>query len=135
VATRPLSKTFMPSSTQFIPRIFPRGEVTDSHYSKGYYKHDPQYAYPRGARYRGANPAWASWGGDDVRLVDFDRAFVLQQRGRRGTTPVFVQSMPSACSGVFYGCSLHRSSRSDEGIERRVACSPSPQQEGETGSR
>jgi hypothetical protein len=38
VATRPLSKTFMPSSTRFIPRIFPRGEVTDSHYSKSYYK-------------------------------------------------------------------------------------------------
>jgi hypothetical protein len=26
-----LSKMFIPSSTQFIPRIFPRGEVTDSH--------------------------------------------------------------------------------------------------------
>jgi hypothetical protein len=26
-----LSKTFTPSSTRFIPRIFPRGEVTDSH--------------------------------------------------------------------------------------------------------
>jgi hypothetical protein len=26
-----LSKTFRPSSTQFIPRIFPRGEVTYSH--------------------------------------------------------------------------------------------------------
>jgi hypothetical protein len=26
-----LSKTFSPSSTWFIPKIFPRGEVTDSH--------------------------------------------------------------------------------------------------------
>jgi hypothetical protein len=26
-----LSKMFIPSSTRFIPRIFPRGEVTDSH--------------------------------------------------------------------------------------------------------
>jgi hypothetical protein len=26
-----LSKMFRPSSTWFIPRIFPRGEVTDSH--------------------------------------------------------------------------------------------------------
>jgi hypothetical protein len=30
----PLTKTFMPSSTWFIPRIFPRGEVTGSRYGK-----------------------------------------------------------------------------------------------------
>jgi hypothetical protein len=29
-----LSKTFMPSSTRFIPRIFPRGVVTGSHYGR-----------------------------------------------------------------------------------------------------
>jgi hypothetical protein len=34
VAACPLSKTFMPSNTRFIPRIFPRGEVTCSHYGK-----------------------------------------------------------------------------------------------------
>jgi hypothetical protein len=33
-AVCPLSKTFMPSSTRFIPRILPQGEVTCSHYSK-----------------------------------------------------------------------------------------------------
>jgi hypothetical protein len=33
-AACPLSKTFMPSSTRFIPRIFQRGEVTISHYGK-----------------------------------------------------------------------------------------------------
>jgi hypothetical protein len=33
-AACPLTKTFMPSSTRFIPRIFPRGEVTGSHYGK-----------------------------------------------------------------------------------------------------
>jgi hypothetical protein len=44
-----------------------------------------------------------------MRLVDFDRAFILQQRGQRGTALVFIQSMPSACPGVFCGCSLRRS--------------------------
>jgi hypothetical protein len=34
VAARPLSNTFMPLSARLIPGIFPRGEVTDSHYSK-----------------------------------------------------------------------------------------------------
>jgi hypothetical protein len=33
-AVCPLSKTFMPSSNRFIPRILPRGEVTCSHYGK-----------------------------------------------------------------------------------------------------
>jgi hypothetical protein len=33
-AACPLTKTFMPSSTRFIPRIFSRGEVTGSHYGK-----------------------------------------------------------------------------------------------------
>jgi hypothetical protein len=41
-----LSKTFRPSSTWFIPRIFPRGEVTDSHYGILYYRHDPIHACP-----------------------------------------------------------------------------------------
>jgi hypothetical protein len=31
-AACPLTKTFMPSSTWFIPRIFPRGEVIGNHY-------------------------------------------------------------------------------------------------------
>jgi hypothetical protein len=33
-AACPLTKTFMPSSTWFVPRIFSRGEVTGSHYGK-----------------------------------------------------------------------------------------------------
>jgi hypothetical protein len=37
-ATRPLSKTFMPSSTLSVPRIFPHEEVTYYHYRKGYYR-------------------------------------------------------------------------------------------------
>jgi hypothetical protein len=36
VTTRPLSKTFMPSSTRSIPIIFSREEVTDCRYRKGY---------------------------------------------------------------------------------------------------
>jgi hypothetical protein len=39
--TRPLSKTFMPSSTRSIPRIFPQEEVIDCHYGKGYHRRDP----------------------------------------------------------------------------------------------
>jgi hypothetical protein len=34
----PLSKTFMPSSTRSIPKIFLQEEVTDCHYRKGYYR-------------------------------------------------------------------------------------------------
>jgi hypothetical protein len=41
VATRPLLKTFMPSSTRSIPRIFPRERVTACHYRKGYYRRRP----------------------------------------------------------------------------------------------
>jgi hypothetical protein len=41
VTTRPLSKTFMPSSTRSIPRIFSREEVIDCHYRKGYYRRGP----------------------------------------------------------------------------------------------
>jgi hypothetical protein len=47
--------------------------------------------------------------GEDVRLVDFDRAFVLQRRVRRGTSSFFTHSTPSPCSGVLYGYSLRRS--------------------------
>jgi hypothetical protein len=31
-----------------MPRIFARGDVTDSHYSKLYYRHDPYYICPHG---------------------------------------------------------------------------------------
>jgi hypothetical protein len=41
VTTRPLSKTFMPSSTRSILGILSREEVTDCHYRKGYYRRDP----------------------------------------------------------------------------------------------
>jgi hypothetical protein len=41
VTIRPLSKTFMPSSTRSIPRIFSREEVTKCHYRKSYYRRDP----------------------------------------------------------------------------------------------
>jgi hypothetical protein len=34
----PLVRTFMPSGTRTIPRIFPQGEVTYRHYRKGYYR-------------------------------------------------------------------------------------------------
>jgi hypothetical protein len=61
-----LVKDIYASSIRFIPRIFPRGEVTDSHYSKGYYRRGSSCAYPHGARYHGPDPAWASRGGDDM---------------------------------------------------------------------
>jgi hypothetical protein len=41
VVASTLSKMFMPSSTWFVPRIFPRGEVTENHYGRGYYKRGP----------------------------------------------------------------------------------------------
>jgi hypothetical protein len=81
VTTRPLPKTFMPSSTQSIPRVFSQKEVTDCHYSKGYYRRGPLHTYPRGARYGGPNPTWVTRRGDSVGLADFDGAFILQQRG------------------------------------------------------
>jgi hypothetical protein len=56
----PLSQTFRPSSTWFIPRIFPRGDVTDSHYGKLYYRHDSNHTCPRGAQLYGQNCTWAS---------------------------------------------------------------------------
>jgi hypothetical protein len=99
VTTRPLPKTFMPSSTQSISRIFSQKEVIVYHYSKGYYRCGPQHTYPCGARYGGPNPTWATRRGDSVGLADFDGAFVLQWRGRRETTPVFIPSMPSAYRG------------------------------------
>jgi hypothetical protein len=45
VTTRLLSKTFMPSSTWSIPKIFSREEVTDCHYRKGPRGQHPQEAF------------------------------------------------------------------------------------------
>jgi hypothetical protein len=88
----PLSRTFRPSSIWFIPRIFPRGEVTDSHYGKLYYRHDPNYTCPRGAQLYGLNRTWASLGGEGAGgPVEFGRAFVLSrvsEGGRIGLRPV-----------------------------------------------
>jgi hypothetical protein len=99
----PLSKIFRPSSTWFISRIFPRGEVTDSHYNKLYYRHGPNHTCPRGAQLFGPNRTWTSLGGEGVGgPVDFGGAFVLSRMsegGRIGLRPV-------SALGLSYGFSL-----------------------------
>jgi hypothetical protein len=94
-----LSKTFRPSSTRFIPRIFPRGEVTDSHYSKPYYRHDPYRTCPHGAHHYGPNHTWAfpgGWGRE--RPIDFGGAFVLQHQTEGGRTVL----RPGGALGLFW---------------------------------
>jgi hypothetical protein len=80
-----LSKSFRPSSTWFIPRIFPRGEVTDSHYGKLYYRHDSIHTCPRGAQLCGPNRTWASLCGEGVGgPIVFGGAFVLSRVNEEG---------------------------------------------------
>jgi hypothetical protein len=87
-----LSKTFRPLSTWFITRIFPRGEATDSHYGKLYYRHGPIHTCPRGAQLCGPNRTWASLRGEGVGgPVVFGGAFVLSrvsEGSRTGLHPV-----------------------------------------------
>jgi hypothetical protein len=116
-----LSKTFRPSSTWFIPRIFPRGEVIDSHYGKLYYRHDPNHTCPRGAQLYGLNRTWASLGGEGVGGYRLRGAFILScvsEGGQTGLHPVSALGLswrvlwiqPSPAQGE------------DEVDERRVAC-------------
>jgi hypothetical protein len=87
-----LSKTFRPSSTWFIPRIFPRGEVTNSHYGKLYYRHGPKIAHSHAGSSSVGQTAHGPLlvvrvGG----LVDFDWSSVLfrvSEGGRTGLHPV-----------------------------------------------
>jgi hypothetical protein len=95
----PLSKTFRPSSTWFIPKIFPRGEVTDSHYGKLYYRHGPNHICPRGAQLYGPNRTWASLGGEGAcGPVDFGKAFVLSRVSKGGQTGL----RPVSALGLFW---------------------------------
>jgi hypothetical protein len=53
--------------------------------------------------------------GEGMGLVDFDRPFALPWKGRRGTAPVFIRSVPPACSGALWMWSASVQ-RDDEGI-------------------
>jgi hypothetical protein len=122
-----LLKTFRPSSTWFIPRIFPRGEVTDSHYSKLYYRHGPNHACPRGAQLCGPNRTWASLGGEGVGgLVDFGGAFDLSRVSEGGRTGLHLVSALGLSWRVLW-IQPSPVQGEDEVVERRVACSPSSQ--------
>jgi hypothetical protein len=102
----PLSKIFRPSSTWFIPRIFPREEVTDSHYGKLYCRHGPNHTCPRGAQLYGPNRTWTPLGGERAwGPVDFDGAFVLPRRAK-GVEQTSVRLALLACPGGFCGFSL-----------------------------
>jgi hypothetical protein len=97
----------MPSSTQFIPRIFPRGEVTCSHYGKAITDTAPNALILARPITMGLPWRWRRG-----RPIDFDKAFILQpvcEGDRAGLRPV-------GAFGMF-----------GEVIERRVACSSSPQ--------
>jgi hypothetical protein len=109
VTTRPLSKMFMPSSARFIPRIFPRGGLQTVITVKAITNAARNTLIRAGPIIVGRMSRGPPVRGEDVGLVDFDRAFVLQRRVQRGNVPVFIHSTPSACSGVLYGYSLRRS--------------------------
>jgi hypothetical protein len=112
----PRSKTFRPSSTWFIPRIFPRGEVTDIHYGKLYYRHDPNHTRPHGAQLYGPNRTWVSVGGEGAGgPIDFDRAFVLSHVSE-GVEQASVRLVPSACSvDSAFACARRGQSRRAKG--------------------
>jgi hypothetical protein len=119
-----LSKTFRRLSTWFIPRIFPRGEVTDSHYSKFYYRHGPNHTCPRTAQFCGPNHTWVSLRGEGVGgPIVFGGAFILSrlsEGGRIGVHPVSTIGL----SGGFCGSSLRlrkaRTKWSSEGWRVRL---------------
>jgi hypothetical protein len=111
-----LSKIFRPLSTWFIPRIFPREEVTNSHYGKLYYRHGPNHTCPCGAQLYGSNRTWASLRGEGVGgPVVFDGAFVLSRVSEGGQIGLHLAS----ALGRFYGSSLRlrktRTKTSSEG--------------------
>jgi hypothetical protein len=101
-----LSKTFRPLSTWFIPRIFPQGKVTDSHYGKLYYTHGPNHACQREAQLCGPNRTWACLRGEGVGgPVVFGGAFVLSRVSEGGRTGLH-QISALGLSGGFCGSSL-----------------------------
>jgi hypothetical protein len=119
-----LSKTFTPSSTWFIPRIFPRGEVTDCHYGKLYYRHGPNHACPHGAQLYGPNRTWASLRGEGVGgPVVFGGAFVLSrvsEGGRTSLHPVSALGLSGGFCGSSHRLRKARTKSSSEGWHVRL---------------
>jgi hypothetical protein len=120
VAACPLTKTFMPWSTWFVPRIFPRGEVTGSHYGKAITNTALNALILAGPITMGQIPhgplvAVTTW--ETCRLR---QSLLLATRPRRGPhrspSGRRLRHVRTRC-----GCAA------GEVIERRVACSPSPQ--------
>jgi hypothetical protein len=116
VAACPLSKTFMPSSTRFIPRIFPRGRlqavitvnpiidtalitlVLARPITMGRIPHGPPKAV-------------TTW---EIRRLR--QSLRLATRGRRGPHQVSVRSAPSICSmDVAFNYAMGRQSRRAKG--------------------
>jgi hypothetical protein len=121
-----LLKTFRPSSTWFIPRIFPRGEVTDSHYGILYYSHDPIHACPLGAQLCGPNRTWASLCDEGVGGSVVFGGLRLVSSERRGSNKPLSGQRPRSVRWVLRMQSSP-AQREVEVVERRVACSPSSQ--------
>jgi hypothetical protein len=92
-----------PRVTGFIPRIIPRGEVTDSHYGKLYYRRGPNHTCPRSTQFCGPNRTWASLRGEGVGgPIVSGGAFVLSrlsEGGRTGLHPVSALGLSSGFCG------------------------------------
>jgi hypothetical protein len=116
----PLTKMFMPSSIWFIPIIFPRGEVTDSHYDKAITETALNALILVGPITMGRIPhgplvVVTMW--ETCRLRQSLRLATCPRRGpHRSPSGRRLRHVRTRC-----GCAA------SEVIERRVACSPLPQ--------
>jgi hypothetical protein len=126
-----LSRTFRPSITKFIPRIFPQGKVTTSHYDILYYRQDPTHtahaSSGRGALLHGLNCTRASpcSEGEEVLWPSWGLHLVSPER-RGPNRPPYGRRPWSVRQGLWMRSSSMQ--RKVDVVERRVACSPSPQQ-------